>query len=115
MRKLLGQVSVYLDNASTDVSSHIEAIERGKTYEIVLTPQVDKDEMEYRGIPYHGISNTATTLAHEFGHLIGELLHTSAAWGSNELAGEKEAWNLAEIANPHLEKQQEKAALGTYE
>jgi hypothetical protein len=112
MKRLLGKVSVYLDDTDTSESSHL-AKEGNNEYTILLTPAVDKDELENRGIPYRGMQNTATALAHEFGHLIGEMLH-SPAEKNHDLASESEAWHLAEIAYPNLDKQQRNAAMGTY-
>jgi hypothetical protein len=112
VKKLLGKVSVWLDGENRAESSHLQK-EGNKEYTILLTPAVDKEELEYRGIPYKGMQNTASSLAHEFGHLIGEMLN-SPAQKNNDLASESEAWHLAEIAYPKLDKKQKDAAMGTY-
>jgi hypothetical protein len=119
MRKLLGNVSVYLDEQETSESSRATKLD-GHNYEITLTPQVDRYQMESRGLPYNRQKTTMTTLAHEFGHVIGRLLGSPVyAQGDdavmttgNPLAAEREAWAIAEIEMPSLDKNEERAALG---
>jgi hypothetical protein len=120
MRKLLGNVSVYLDEQETSESSRATKLD-GHNYEITLTPKVDKYQMESRGLPYNRQKTTMTTLAHEFGHVIGRILN-SPVYGTtgedapmiakNPLAAEREAWAIAEIEMPGLDKNEERAALG---
>jgi hypothetical protein len=111
MKKLLGKVSVYLDDTLTGESSRLDVLGFG-TYEILLTPKEDKAQMESRGVPYNASKNTATTLAHEFGHLIGRLLGSHAQNQSHTLVSEQEAWALANIEYPDLDKAEEHLALG---
>ena len=111
MKKLLGKVSVYVDTEITgDGQSSYERKLDGNNYEILLTPKVDKYHMESSGLPYSEAKNTATTLAHEFGHLIGRLLHSPAQ--EVDLPAEREAWTLADIEYPSLDKKEESLALG---
>ena len=115
MKKLLGTVSVYLDETEGCTSGNCQSSYAkplgDDNYEILLTPNVDRDQMEYRGLPYSAAKDTATTLAHEFGHVIGFMLHSVASRKMHTLPSEQEAWTLANIEYPKLDKNLENAAL----
>jgi hypothetical protein len=123
MRKLLGTVQVWIDTQETEESSHEQFDSRTKCGEILLTPMKDKIELEKRGLEWNPRKSTATALAHEFGHLITDLLGMPEAYGDGSeyeasltarLNSESAAWNLATIANPKLDRKQMHASLDSY-
>ena len=111
MKRLLGKVSVYLDNTLRGQSSMLQPLGNGD-FEILLTPQEDKYQMESLGLAYNADNDTKTALAHEFGHLVASLLRTPTSQMPRTLANEQEAWAIAENEYPQLDKQMENAALG---
>ena len=118
MKRKLATLTIWLDNEDTDSTSSSDYHQGdSSSYTVTLRPKGDLAASPFG-------KQTPDILAHELGHFIGTILNTpvqaKSGWDwttpVEQLAGEKEAWRLAGVMKPGLDKSPiAKDALESYE
>jgi hypothetical protein len=115
MKTRLATLEVWSDDSVTGESSVTQHHKDTKEWKITLRPNDDMKFSKYG-------SQTEDVLAHELGHFVAEVVGRKAQRQSGyfystpaqNLAGEKDAWEIARKIKPDIPKAIEKDALDAY-
>lgn len=119
-RHIIATLNVWVDSDTTGLPSGLHTSADGKTFNMVIKPNVDKPIFDH--IAHNpNLDPIQSIIAHEMGHFVARLTadptHREASIFNLHVPlvpAEKKAWDIGEAINPQIDKTLRDSAMRSY-